>query len=204
PPNPEELAQEIAPVRGSYLELFAARWDYHHLFQSSYLYYIFVWDVLGMMFLGMGLMKLGFFAGRCSRRVYVALLAAGALAALIVLGWAIAWQQTGFSGAAISLHALKETTYSYTRALVALAWASALLLLLRAGRLRWLTAPLALVGRMAFSNYIVQTICCTLLFFGYGLGLYGQLSRAQLLLVCVGVSLVQVAFSAVWLRLFRF
>jgi uncharacterized protein len=70
--------------------------------------------------------------------------------------------------------------------------------------LGWLTATLARVGRMAFSNYILQTVCCTLYFLGYGLGHYGELSRAQVMLVWVGVSAIQIVFSWTWLALFRF
>src|SRR5262249_30721135 len=91
-----------------------------------------------------------------------------------------------------------------TRALVALAWASLLILLLRAGRLRAVTQALGAVGRMAFSCYIVQTLCCTLWFFGYGLGRYGTQSRSELMLVVAVVSAIQVAFSLLWRRGFRF
>jgi uncharacterized membrane protein YeiB len=41
---------------------------------------------------------------------------------------------------------------------------------------------LAAVGRMAFTNYIVQSIIGTLVFFGYGLGLFGKLERPALML----------------------
>jgi uncharacterized protein len=149
-------------------------------------------------------MKAGFFAGACSPRVYRRVLVAGGVAALVVLAWSIAWQQTGFSHAAIGLLLVRGAGYSCTRALVGLAWAAALLLLLRAGRLRALMTALASVGRMAFSCYIVQTVCCTLWFFGYGFGNYGTQSRAELMLVVAVVSLIQVAFSFAWLRRFRF
>ena len=56
---------------------------------------------------------------------------------------------------------------------------------------------------MAFSNYVLQTLCCTWFFFGYGLGYYGQFSRAELMLVWLGVSLVQVLASSMWLSHFR-
>ena len=44
-------------------------------------------------------------------------------------------------------------------------------------------ARLAAVGRMALSNYLAQTVFCVLLFYGVGLGLFGQLQRYQLLFV---------------------
>ncbi len=72
----------------------------------------------------------------------------------------------------------------------------------RAGR--WAVPPLALVGRMALTNYLLQTLIGSLLFFGYGLGLQ---STSQLWVACL-LSLpiygLQVAFSAWWLARFRF
>jgi uncharacterized protein len=94
--------------------------------------------------------------------------------------------------------------YGYARGIGGLAWAAALVLVLRAGLLQRVTSALAAVGRMAFSNYVLQTVCCTLFFFGYGLGYYGELSRVRLMLVWLGVTAVQVGFSLLWLRRFRF
>jgi uncharacterized protein len=203
-PKADDVKAEVAAIRGGYGSVFAYRWDYHHNFQSDYVYYYFVWDVLGMMLLGMGLMRLGFFAGTLRTRTYVVMLVAGCAAAVASLLWALAWADTGFSGGALGLRLVQDCLYGYLRGIGGLGWAAALVLVVRAGALRWLTAALAAVGRMAFSNYVLQTICCTLFFFGYGLGFYGQLSRAKLMMVWLGVSAVQVAFSMLWLRGFLF
>lgn len=203
-PAPDADAAEIEQMRSGWPTIFAHRWAYHHQFQSAYLYLYFVWDVLGMMLLGMGLMQIGFFSGALATRTYVAFLVAGAAAAALCFWQAWAWKQTGFSGAALELRAVEQATYAYTRGIVGLAWAAALILVLRAHLLRRVTTALAAVGRMAFTNYVLQTVLCTLLFFGYGFGLYGSLSRAELMLVWTGCSLVQVAFSILWLRHFRF
>ncbi len=65
------------------------------------------------------------------------------------------------------------------------------------GRLSGLVAH---VGRMALSNYIGQSIVCGLLFYGYGLGLHNQLSRWQLLPIVLGLGLMQLLISGLWLR----
>ncbi len=67
-----------------------------------------------------------------------------------------------------------------------------------------MTARLAAVGRMALTNYISQTILCTLIFYGYGLGLFARLERKQIVLVVVGIWIVQLIVSPIWLRHFRF
>ena len=71
------------------------------------------------------------------------------------------------------------------------------------GRWRNWLAPLAPVGRMALSNYILQSALGTLFFYGYGLGQWGM-PRAQQLVYVLVVFALQVAFSRWWLTRFRF
>ena len=66
--------------------------------------------------------------------------------------------------------------------------------------LQWL-AP---AGRMALSNYLGQSLVCTLVFYGYGLGWFEQMGRAWQLLFAVVLFLAQVVFSRWWLQRFRF
>ncbi|WP_449467173.1 DUF418 domain-containing protein [Stenotrophomonas humi] len=66
--------------------------------------------------------------------------------------------------------------------------------------LRWL-AP---AGRMALSNYLGQSLVCTLLFYGYGLGWFEQMGRAWQLLFAVALFAAQVLLSHCWLKYFRF
>jgi uncharacterized protein len=57
---------------------------------------------------------------------------------------------------------------------------------------------------MALSNYLMQTLICSTLFFGYGLGWFGHLERYQILLVAVAIWILQLWLSPLWLRHFRF
>jgi uncharacterized protein len=66
--------------------------------------------------------------------------------------------------------------------------------------LAW-AAPL---GRMAFTNYLAQSVICGWIFYGYGLGQFGRLGVAATLAIGVLVYVAQVAFSAWWLRRYRF
>lgn len=65
--------------------------------------------------------------------------------------------------------------------------------------LRVLTALLAPVGRMALTNYLMQSFACGLILHAYGLGLGALLSRAQLMFVWAAIVLVQILFSRWWL-----
>ena len=66
--------------------------------------------------------------------------------------------------------------------------------------LQWL-AP---AGRMALSNYLGQSLVCTLVFYAYGLGWFEQMGRAGQLLFALLLFAGQVALSHVWLRRFQF
>jgi uncharacterized protein len=60
------------------------------------------------------------------------------------------------------------------------------------------------LGRMAFSNYIAQSLILGWVFYGYGLGLFNRLSLAQGLILTVVLYAGQVVTSGMWLRLFRY
>ncbi|MVO98929.1 DUF418 domain-containing protein [Paenibacillus lutrae] len=57
-------------------------------------------------------------------------------------------------------------------------------------------------GRMALTNYLTQTVLCTVLFLGFRL--YGHVNIWQGTLICLAIYPVQIAFSAFWLRHFRY
>jgi len=89
-------------------------------------------------------------------------------------------------------------------ATLAIGYAATLLLALQSSRGRSLLRAFAPAGRMAFTNYIVQSIVFGWVFFGYGLGLLDQVGAARALAWGVLAFAAQMAFSAWWLRRFRF
>jgi len=65
-------------------------------------------------------------------------------------------------------------------------------------------SPIAAVGRMALSNYLLHSVVCTTLFYSYGFGLFGKVSPAQGLLLTIAIYILQIPFSVWWLKHFRF
>lgn len=59
-------------------------------------------------------------------------------------------------------------------------------------------------GRMALSNYVGQTIVGTFIFFGWGLGLLGSIGATYAVLIGQGIFAIQVVFSKIWLKYFRY
>ncbi len=64
--------------------------------------------------------------------------------------------------------------------------------------------PLASVGRMALTNYVLQSVICSILFSGYGAGLYEKIGAAGLWGITFLIYLVQIPFSMWWLSKFQF
>jgi uncharacterized protein len=63
---------------------------------------------------------------------------------------------------------------------------------------------LVAAGRTALTNYLGQSVVCGFFFYSYGLGLFGQLTLAQAVLLAVPIFVGQLIFSTVWLRFFQF
>jgi uncharacterized protein len=68
----------------------------------------------------------------------------------------------------------------------------------------WLLKALSRVGQMAFSNYLMQSIICVFIFYGFGLRWFGALERYQIYFVVFGIWIFQIIFSNIWLKYFRF
>jgi uncharacterized protein len=64
--------------------------------------------------------------------------------------------------------------------------------------------PIAAAGRMALTNYLMQSVVCTLLFYGYGLGLHDKVGIAQGVLLTLLLWGVQVGYSTLWLARYQF
>ena len=87
---------------------------------------------------------------------------------------------------------------------LAIFYMTSLTLLAQSDAWRRRLAPLSAVGRMALTNYLLQSITCTLIFYGYGLGLYGQMGAAGTVVLALAIYTVQVFFSNWWLRRLQF
>ncbi len=88
--------------------------------------------------------------------------------------------------------------------LVSMGWVGAVMLACQSPRWIPVTRRLAAVGRMAFTNYILQTLICTTLFYGHGFGLFGRVERVGQLAIVLMIWGVQLILSPVWLQYFLF
>lgn len=189
--------------RGTWPEMVEIRTASFLLISATVNLLFLLWRSLAMFLLGVVLVRLGFFDDREQNRgIYRRMIGLG-LALAVPLqatsiylhvadrehGW-LAW--ASIAGLYVGSAGL-SSAYAGAVGLACLdrAWAKRL-------------APLAAVGRMALTNYIGQSVLCGFIFYGYGLGRFGQLGYAHVLMVAVAIYGVQIIVSPWWLRRFRF
>lgn len=202
-PAADVIAAELAAYRGGFLDQAAHRSPEALLFQTLYFFIFVIWKVLGLMLIGMALLKLDVFTARRATGTYVRLAAFGFAVGLPIVAFGL-WQNFRH-GWTVEYSMFFGAQYNYWgSAFVSLGYVGVFMALVSAGVLRGALSRLAAVGRTAFSNYIFQTLAATTIFYGHGLGLFGSVERTGQVAIVVAIWTVQLIVSPVWLRHFRF
>ena len=201
-PTPEMIGAELAAYRGGWLDQQPVRSASALEFETYVLITWGVWRAGGLMLIGMALFRSGVFSAERSPRFYAALVAVGGVLGLPLVAWGIAidfargWPLWSlFVGAQLNY---------WPSIAVSLGYVGAVMLACRTRALHPLTRPFAAVGRTALTNYLLQTVLCTTLFYGHGLGWFGSVDRVGQVGVVAAVWAVQLVVSPLWLRWFRF
>ena len=201
-PTPEMLAGEISAYRGGWLDQQPLRSARALEFETFVLMTWGLWRAGGLMLIGMALFRRGVFSAERSSRFYSALILVAAViglplvAAGIAIDFARGWPLWSF---------FLGVQFNYWPSIaVGLGYVGAVMLACRTRALHATTRPFAAVGRTALSNYLLQTILCTTLFNGHGLGWFGSVDRVGQAGVVVAVWAVQLVASPLWLRRFRY
>ena len=162
---------------------------------------IFMPDTIGLMLLGMAGYKSGFLTGEWSdadyRRVARTAIPIGLVACACIVSYDIYsnFYIVGVFAAFVILATPFITVMAFGYA--------ALIILLSRGQ-GWLAQRIAAAGRSAFTNYLGTSLIATSVFYGWGLGLYGSLSRWQAWLLVPIVWAVMLAWSKPWLERFNY
>lgn len=201
-PSPQAIAHEIAVYQGGWLEQMQERVPKSLELQTSTLVSWAFWRISGLMLLGMALFKLGVFSAKRSRRFYWTLIAVAMCIGLPVVYLGVRYQSS--IDWEVPRFFFIGTQFNYWASIpVSLGWVSVVMLVYQSGKFNAFTDRLAAVGRTAFSNYILQTVICTMIFYGHGLGYFGEIERTGQLAIVLAVWIVQLHLSPLWLHYFR-
>jgi len=199
-PSAEEIERQIAAYQAGALS--ATQENLNSWLDFLGYIPMFMIRTAGVMMIGMALFKTGFFSGRSPYWVYAVTALIGAAALLAVAYQALLNWQLRFD----FLHMITAGNFANTALsiFVSLFYASLLIMLVKAGALRVLTEPLAAVGRMAFTNYIAQSLIMTTIFYGgRGFGLWGEVDRPTLWAIVLAIWAAQLIWSPLWLSRFQ-
>ena len=200
-PTETAIRQEVATYRSGWLEQFDHRAPAALERQTTGFVGGSFWQIGGTMLLGMALYRWGVLTGERSSALYKRMVALGSLGLVIVASGIVYIEANDWSADA----ALFWRQFNYVGSfLVAGGYLGVVMLYARRRPNGLATRAFAAVGRTAFTNYLLQTVVATTIFYGHGLGLFGSVSRVEQLGIVVAIWAVQVPLSVLWLRYFRF
>lgn len=201
-PKAEDLEPVMAVHRGGYIDAVVGQFPMSYEFQWVHLPWWLIFDMASFMMIGMAFLGLGILSGSKSARFYAVMLVGGYAVGLPLNYMELQiFQGSGFTLLGFSQAAI---TYEISRLFMVIGHLGLFLSIIRGGWLKPVQRALAATGQMALSNYIAQTLICTALFFGFGFGLFNQFERHQLFYVVAAIWLLELTWSPLWLKYFRF
>ena len=200
-PAPEVIEAELAVFRGGWLAQLPVRSANALALETILLVVWGFWRASGLMLIGMALFKRGVFGARRSPGFYAGLIGAAAAVGLPLQAYG-AYLDFERGWPVWSFFVGMQFNY-WPSVAVSLGYVGLVMLACRTDALRRATRPFAAVGRTALTNYLLQTVVCTTIFYGHGLGWFGSVDRVGQIGVAAGVWALQLAASPWWLRRFR-
>lgn len=201
-PSEEKIQKRIEGMQGNYFKIIGTISGTLIWFQSSGLYKFMFFDTVGMMLIGMGLLKLGVITGERSTRFYLVMMAIG-----YGIGLSInAYETQLLIRNNFDVFAFEQAGLSYGSGRVAMTFGHIgfWMLVCKSTWFEWLTSRLAAVGRMALTNYVMHSVFAAFIFTGIGFSLFGQLDRHELFYIVGGIWMFQLIVSPIWMQHFRF
>ena len=199
----KKMEKSLNAVRGSYGGFYEYQSERSLRSEINYLYFG-GWDILVFMFLGMAFYKNGVLLGSAKTKVYWAMFLAGLGIGLVLSYFRL---QPLIDHKFNYFDYAKSTTFEFyeiSRTFRAIGIFGLIMLMYKSGWFNWLFALMRPVGQMAFTNYLMQSLLVGLFFYGVGWGYFGKLQRHEIYYVVAVTWALQIIWSHIWLRFFRF
>ena len=200
-PTSSQMAQEISALTGSLAQIQQVRIaqvEQQHAVASAYCI-----SATGTMMIGIALYKWGILSAQRSDSFYRQMIIVGLVVGLPLIGVGIISNFAHQWDIYYSMGTGKMINYAASFAIVMSYIAIIMLAIKRNWRPNW-QHRLGAVGQMALTNYIAQSVIATFIFYGHGLGYYGQLNRSEQLLIVFAIWALQLWYSPLWLARYRF
>jgi uncharacterized protein len=202
PTGVAKIAREMALMRSDYLTIIRDNFA-HHAAGPVQAIMVFAPETLGLMALGMALLRNGFLQGYWAMKDYRR--AAGIAYAVGFMGLVpLLWQCIASGYDTITVTTIGLAWSMPFRIAVMVGHAALAMMVVKRFETSHLIRRIAAAGRAAFSNYLATSIVMTLIFNGYGFGWFGYISRGEAYCVALCGAAVMLAWSKPWLDRFHF
>jgi uncharacterized protein len=195
--------KEIRNVTGNYASVYKTLSEKSVHVELYYTYFL-IWDVILFMFLGMAFFKNGILLGKASITIYWIFFVGGFALGLLLSYFT---QQSVIGNHFSEFEIGKNVSFQFyqvARVCRSLGFFGLIMLMYKSGFFKWFFALFRPVGQMAFTNYLMQSFIGLIFFTGIGLGYFGKLERYELYIYTATVWLIEIIWSHIWLRYFRF
>jgi uncharacterized protein len=198
----EQLAAETDLYRGSFIQILTDKLTNQGLnpFKNLILGPL---ESIPLMMIGMGLYKSGFLLGQGDLKSYHRLALWGTLTGAMAFV-ALAGLAAYGNFEVILMMNITQAWSSLPRLLMAIGYVSILILGIQRFARHPLLHRVAAAGRVAFSNYLGTSIVMAFIFYGWGLGLFGTIGRAEMILFVLSTWTTMLLWSKPWLMRFRY
>lgn len=201
----KEITDDYLLHRSGYADIFVK----HAEDTTNYLNNVFLSifsESFAAILLGMAMFKFGFFHGRLKKRTYWIIAIVGTVVGLALVALNMKLQ---VRTQAELWEAYKWRFFSIVyiqhagRILSMIGYAGIIYLMCTSVKLVPYLRMFANTGRMALTNYLMQTVLCSLYFFGFGLGFYGEYQAKGLLVFVIVIWIIQIIYSNIYLSYYR-
>lgn len=161
--------------------------------------------ILAMFLLGFYAYRKGFFQNPAAHQPFIQKVLAYGLILGLTLNIAFAWlagKEAVFPPTLAGIAGV--VAYAFGVPAMALGIAALVATLWQKTAWRKLLAPFAPVGQMALTNYLLQTIVCLTIFYGYGFGQFAKIGAFYATLLALGIFVLQIFLSGLWLKYFAY
>ncbi|MEM1002526.1 MAG: DUF418 domain-containing protein [Bacteroidota bacterium] len=202
-PSMEAINNEIAAYTGSFSQQQAIRSQSALMLEIFVFLTTFLWRAGGLMLVGMALYKWGVLSASKPKTFYQKGLAMSWTLGLPIIAFGIV--DNFDNNWSMEFSMFFGGQYNYWGSLfISFGYICAIMLWIKTSLFESFKIRLAAVGRMALTNYLMQSLICVFVFYGSGLGLFGQLNRGEQIGIVIAIWLVQLAWSKPWLEDFKF
>jgi uncharacterized protein len=199
----ERVQHEVATMQGSWLDQMEYRVAGSVFMQGFYFVIFSFWRVMAMMLLGMALFKWDVLSAKRSTAFYLRMLLIGLGLGYLLAGYGV--YQNFRAEWKMDYSMFIGSLYNYVGSVaVSLGYIALIMLISKAACCGGFKRVLSAVGKMAFTNYILMSVIATLIFYGHGLGFFGEVERTGQILIVLGIWLIILIISPLWLKYYKY